>query len=935
MNCSAIIRTCLLVATVALVGGCGGNDNPSSNNPSTGGVTAATGGAGGATSAGTTGGSSSSAGNTSATGGSSAATGGSSAATGGSAAATGGSSAATGGSAAATGGGTSVAGATSTGGATGGGTATAPFAYFVSQANGTTTATLSGGVITANSTYGTSGNAFKYVAPNYYGTSANGFIAYPAPLSGDFSIAAEVTITTQNKANNACGVGLGVTTGFNPTDTYAYVLMRNQNNSTNAYYVSGAGAISASGAPNIPFTNGTALQLSFSRTGTNVTFSAGPVGGTPTTQTLAAGALTDGTNVYGTGAVYPAISFNNVAATFSKLIVKDASGATVYDSSTGTLTTYVPASLTLSQAAASVKMGASTSVTATAVAVGGTFANVTAVAADPTVVGVTVTGGATNSTILLNGLKGGVTTVTVTNTGDTNTATNTKTLTVSVNDFPTSDAYGSLATSAYPVPGAASAFADGELSLTFDAVPTLNTGGSIKIYKLADGTEVDSISFSGESQVFGTSASPTTIAVGSQLARVSGNTLYFAPHIGKLAYATAYYVVIPTASITGTLNGAQFNGLSDLMSVATWNFTTQAAPTLNATNITVDGSQTSQANFRTIQAALSAIGTSLSTAPTVNINVAAGTYNELLRYTGTGLGTGQTVRISGPPGNNQGDTCIVQWINGNAMNGTTATRATFYFSGANLIVENITLKNNGVRSVVNQAETLYFANGASGTTLAAYNSSFFSNQDTLQTSGRNWFYKCHIEGNVDFIWGTADAALFEGCDLQVVNDGSSSSSYGIFVARTGATIAASANGTVGKGYVLYNSTVSVDANVAAYFGRDAGGSGFYDQAALVNVTFTGAGTIASGLWNIGTAPVSLGDSSYVGWKSAGCSGLNLASLTTATGTSATITGQSAEYDTRDHILNRVVTVTNGAPAGYQAATTSWDVSSLATAWGAP
>ncbi len=923
MNCSAIIRTGLLVATVALAGGCGSYDNPNNSNPSTGGIAAATGGA-----AGTNGGSSSSGGNTSATGGRSAPTGGSFAATGGSLAATGGSSAATGGS-------TNAAGATSTGGAAGGGTATSPFAYFVSQANGTTTATLSGGVITVNSTYGTSGNAFKYVAPNYYGTNANGFIAYPAPLSGDFSIAAEVTITAQNKANNACGIGLGVTTGFNPTDTYAYVLMRNQNNSTNAYYVSGAGAISASGAPNVPFTNGTALQLSFSRTGTNVTLSAGPVGSTPTTQTIAASALTDGTNVYATGAVYPAISFNNVAATISKLVVQDASGATVYDSSSGTLVTYVPASLTLSQAAASVKMGASTSVTATAVAVGGAVADVTAVAADPSIVDVTVTSGATNSTILLNGLKGGVTTVTVTNTGDPNTATNTKMLTVSVNDFPTSDAYGSLATVAYPVPGATNAYADGELSLTFDAAPTLNAGGSIKIYKLADATEVDNISFSGESQVFGTAASPTTIAVGAQLARVSGNTLYFAPHLGKLSYATAYYVVIPTTSITGTLNGLPFNGLSDLSTVATWNFTTQAAPTLDATNITVDGSQTSQANFRTIQAALNAIGTNLSTASTVNIAVAAGTYNELLRYTGTGLGTGQTVRISGPADNNEGDTCIVQWVNGNAMNGTTATRASFYFSGANLIVENITLKNNGVRSVVNQAETLYFANGASGTTLAAYNSSFFSNQDTLQTSGRNWFYKCHIEGNVDFIWGTADAALFEGCDLRLVNDGSSSSSYGIFVARTGATIAATANGTVGKGYILYNSSVSVDSNVTAYFGRDAGGSGFYDQAALVNVTFTGAGTITAGLWNTSTAPVSLGDSSYVGWKSVGCSGLNLASLTTAAGTSATIAEQATEYDTRDHILNRVVTVTSGAPAGYQAAATTWDVSSLATAWGAP
>ncbi len=80
-----------------------------------------------------------------------------------------------------------------------------------------------------------SGNGFKYVAPNYYGTVSNGFISFPTPMTGDFSITAQVTITAQNKANNACGIGVGMTTGFAGTDAYAYALMRNSNNSTNGY----------------------------------------------------------------------------------------------------------------------------------------------------------------------------------------------------------------------------------------------------------------------------------------------------------------------------------------------------------------------------------------------------------------------------------------------------------------------------------------------------------------------------------------------------------------------------------------------------------------------------------------------------------------------------------------------------------------------------
>jgi hypothetical protein len=247
------------------------------------------------------------------------------------------------------------------------------------------------------------------------------------------------------------------------------------------------------------------------------------------------------------------------------------------------------------------------------------------------------------------------------------------------------------------------------------------------------------------------------------------------------------------------------------------------------------------------------------------------------------------------------------------------------------VLENIAFRNTALRSAVSQAETLYFAGGA---TLAAFNSAFYSNQDTIQTSGRNWFYKCRIEGNVDFVWGTADASLFEDCDLRFVSEGTAAS-YSLLVARTGTTIASGANGTVGKGYVLFNSRVSVDANVTAYFGRNAGTGAYYDQGALVNVTFSGGGTIGAGLWNTATVPTILVDPSYVGWKSAGCSGLNLASLSTATGTSPTIAEQSTEYDNRDHMLNRVVTVTAGTPAGYQAAATTWDVSSLAAAWGAP
>jgi len=918
MNCTALWRVGLLLTPLLIAAACG-DDKTATNtaaggNDSTGGTASPS---GGATNRGGSGGTS--AAGTSVTAGGTSAAGAKSSLAGASALA---------GRAAA--GSPSVAGSANVAGNAGFGNA--EYVYLIKQTTaGTTSADIAGGVITVNSAYSASGNAFKYVAPNYYGTNSNGFIALPTPVTGDFSIEADVAITTQVKSNNACGIGLGMAAGFNASDAYAYMLMRNSVNSTNGYYVSGSATITT-GAPTVAFTNGTPLHLSFSRTGTDVNYSAGPVGGTALTQTVATSAFTNGTTVYGSGSVYPAISFNNVIATISNLVIKDATGKTVYNSATGTVVTYIPAALSLSASTASMKKGASSSITATANANGGDISGVTAVAADPTIVAVTVTNGAANSTINLSGQKGGVTTVTITNTSDTNPVTNVKTLTVAVNDYPAADSYGSLATVAYPTPGAVAAYTDGELSLTFDSPPTLNASGSIKIFKQADGTEVDNVAFAGETQIL----AATTLNVGSQLARVAGNTIYFAPHVGKLAYGTAYYVGIPTHSITGTLNATAFDGLSDQSTVATWKFTTRAAPTLSATSITVDGAPASTANFRTLQAALNAaMGMS---ALNVTINVAAGTYYELLRFSGA-VGSTQTIRIAGPAGNTKGDNCVVQWVNGNALNGTTQTRPSFYFAGANLILENITLKNTGVRSVVNQAETIFFANGSGGTTFAAYNSSFSSNQDTIQTSGRSWFYKCHIEGNTDFIWGTADASLFEACDLRVVAEASPTSSYSMLVARTGTTIAATASGTVGKGYVLLNSTVTVDATMNAMFARDAGVGAYYDQVALINVAFSGTGTIGAGLWNIGTstpaAYTALGDGSYVGWKAVGCTGLGVDTLATAPGTSTTIADQAAEYDTRDHILNRVVTVTTGAPSGYEAATAVWDVSTLATTWGAP
>ena len=69
--------------------------------------------------------------------------------------------------------------------------------------------------------------------------------------------------------------------------------------------------------------------------------------------------------------------------------------------------------------------------------------------------------------------------------------------------------------------------------------------------------------------------------------------------------------------------------------------------------------------------------------------------------------------------------------------------------GKDLTFKNITLANVFDRNkyATGQSEALYFNSTAH---LAAYNSSFKGHQDTLLTKGKNWFYKCYVEGDTDF-----------------------------------------------------------------------------------------------------------------------------------------------------------------------------------------
>jgi len=469
----------------------------------------------------------------------------------------------------------------------------------------------------------------------------------------------------------------------------------------------------------------------------------------------------------------------------------------------------------------------------------------------------------------------------------------------------------------YPANGSKDAAYDSQLVLTFDAAQTISSDTQVQILD-ASGKVVDVINAKDEVQNF---TSGADVYVGPQLIRAEGNNVFVTPHNGKIKPQTAYTVKYP--------------------GVASWSFTTKAAPSVNSV-ITVNNSTSAdnKADFHSIQAALDAA----AAAPkgTYTISLAAGKYYELLRYTGE-----SDIILQGPKDNKRGDNCVIEYINCNDLNKGQKERVSFYFQGnADLTLENVTLINSAdgekvYSSAVQyasgnaQAETIFFHNGK-GHHLTAYNSSFKGHQDTMQISGKCWFYNCYVEGDVDYVWGYVDTALFEECDFNCVKY-VKDRAY-LFECRVGLK----EEKLCPKGMVLFNSTVNVEENQTAFFARRATAvekakTNYYDQCAIINVKFQGPGSFNPMCYYVGKAPQFEGDSSNIGWKSYNVDFKNLTGKVKPTKEtankrykdSAEITKKlyKAEYANRDLIMNRVFNKETGK---YEADTEyAWDINQVA------
>lgn len=380
------------------------------------------------------------------------------------------------------------------------------------------------------------------------------------------------------------------------------------------------------------------------------------------------------------------------------------------------------------------------------------------------------------------------------------------------------------------------AYVDSTLKLVFDKPPVLGTGGTIRVFRQADDALVDVIKLTGETDMIGYPGQDQIRKVNTTPIQIAGNTVTIKLHSNKLDYNTGYYVAIADGVFTGTsLGGVPFRGIGK---PGGWAFTTRAAAPSGA-SVTVDDDGV--ADFRTVQGALSYAMKNFAKAEPVTIRVMNGAYEELLFLRGK-----DNVSIVGQ----SRDGVVIRYTNHNTLNpftgasqvanaaaAATGGRAVMLVETSDMLVlDTLSIDNTTLRGpTTGQAETLYFNND--GGRLIARNSAFYSEQDTLNLKGFNWFYRSLVSGNVDFIWGGSRVALFEESEIRTIGDTSSPTSGGY-------VLQARVINPADKGFVFLNSALtrgpgrgplkSEVPDGATWLARSPGGTASYDNIAFIN-----------------------------------------------------------------------------------------------------
>jgi pectate lyase/pectin methylesterase-like acyl-CoA thioesterase len=450
-----------------------------------------------------------------------------------------------------------------------------------------------------------------------------------------------------------------------------------------------------------------------------------------------------------------------------------------------------------------------------------------------------------------------------------------------------------------PAPGDAMVQIDTPLRIAFDGPPRIGSSGFITIARASDGVVVDRLDIStapsaGETQTalartnmeidaLGQGAMPENPALARWVwyrpILVEANVATIRLRSNKLRHGTAYTVSIDPGVLTGTVAGAAFGGVT----AGSWSFTTRPAPASPTALVVDDDGAT--ADFRTLQGALNWVmlnctrgrsATCGAVSVPKRITLMNGSYPE---YTVLRWVENLTIRGESRDGVRVGLPNFESFNSGSggttAMPGTTLTtggrvpgrrvlgggRAVFLVENADLLqLENFTLENPHVRvgTFDNQAKAIYFNTGtaANAARMVAREMTFLAQQDTLQLKGYVWVWRSLIEGNVDYIWGSPRAALFEQSEIRSVVDPASSSPGFILQSRAVAG---------DKGFVFLDSVLTAAPGVTrAYLGRSGSttSSTHVDHIAFIN-TRIGPHILPVG-WCVGTGTSRTGQGTGTG-----------------------------------------------------------------------
>lgn len=299
----------------------------------------------------------------------------------------------------------------------------------------------------------------------------------------------------------------------------------------------------------------------------------------------------------------------------------------------------------------------------------------------------------------------------------------------------------------------------------------------------------------------------------------------------------------------------------------------------------------------------------------ITIEIASGTYEEEpnIEYKGSanihlkGTGSaeyGADVRIIGSGSDMQNE----------------SKRSVLEIYKGDWIIENITIEHKDA-DTKDQAEALgHQSNG----TLAVKNCSFISRQDTIRTQGKAWFYKCYIEGDIDFLWmeTPGKVALYEECRLRAVT-GHEKEGKPVKAAYFAAPRASSELTEVYKGLVIYNCILEVESGLDAYLARNPWNkeeyfSTFYNQVAVVASQVYGE--VNSAVWKYNANGTS--NQQFVGFKT----DESFHESSSRIGARLTKQQVADEYSGRRGILNRYYDLTNKVFSRDSGS--NWDIDKL-------